>query len=155
MLESAAVRSAQGKYCAPIEAKDCVWSGEICHPDDLRTCELTGLSIHFRFLNEARDFRLQPLDELLDGMRRNADAIGSWDDVAAKASASLDGSKCQVESAIISPDEKHLAVCVELRTLMGLRKRHAGFVYEIDSASIVGRIVQGRRSKYGWEEMSH
>jgi hypothetical protein len=131
-----------------------MWSGENFHPDDLRTCELTGLTMHFRFINGARDVRLQPLLELLDGMRRNADAVRSWDDVAAKASASLDGSKCRVESAILSPDEKHLAVCVEVRTLMGLRKRHAGFVYEIDSTSIVGRIVQGRRSKIGWEQMS-
>jgi hypothetical protein len=151
ILESVAVRSAEGKFCAPIEAKNCMWSGERFHPDDLRTCELTELSIHFKFVKGARDFRLQPLVELLDGMRRNKDATLSWDDVATKVSASLDGSKCRVESAVLSPDARHLAVCVEVRTLLGLRKRQAGFVYEVDSESIIGRIVQGRRFTASWE----
>ena len=48
---------------------------------------------------------------------------------------------------------KHLAVCAEVRTLLGLRVRQAGFVYEIDSQSIIGRVVQGRRSSDGWEAM--
>lgn len=56
-------------------------------------------------------------------------------------------------SAVLSPDIKHLAVCTEVRTLLGLRVRHAGAIFEIDSRSIVGRIVQGSRSSDGWEEM--
>lgn len=154
ILETVAVRSTTGKYCAPIEARTCAWSGGKFHPDDLRLCELTGLAVHFKFLNGPGDSRLQPLVELLNGIRRNAEGTQSWDDIVNNASASLDGSKCRVESAILSPDAKHLAVCAEVRTLLGLRKRQAGFVYEIDSASIVGRIVQGRRSRSGWEDMS-
>jgi predicted RecB family nuclease len=151
ILESVAVRSLQGKCCAPIETKTCVWSGESVHPDDLRICELTGLSIHFKFVNGRHDSRLQPLVELLDGIRRNTDASSLWENVGAKASTSVDGSKCRVESAILSPDEKHLAACVEVRTLMGLRKRHVGFIYELDSDSIIGRVVHGRRSAVSWE----
>jgi hypothetical protein len=91
------------------------------------------------------------LVELLDGIRRNTDASSLWENVGAKASTSVDGSKCRVESAILSPDEKHLAACVEVRTLMGLRKRHVGFIYELDSDSIIGRVVHGRRSAVSWE----
>ena len=153
ILETVAVRSATGKYCAPIEARNCVWSGEKVHPDDLGVCELTGLPIHFKFLNGTGDSRLQALVELLHGIRRNAEGTQSWDDLAAKASVSLDGSKCRVESAILSPDANHLAVSAEVRTLLGLRKRQAGLVYELNSESIVGRIVQGRRTKNGWAEI--
>jgi predicted RecB family nuclease len=152
ILESVAFRSASGNYCAPIEARLCAWSGEKFHPDDLRICELTGLAVHFKFLNGSYDSRLQPLVELLDGIRRNAEGTQSWDDISTKVSASLGGSKCRVESAIHSPDAKHLAVCAEVRSLLGLRKRQAGLVYENDSESIIGRIVQGRRSTAGWEE---
>ena len=41
LLENVAIRSATGKNCAPIEAKQCFWSGKKFHPDDLRICELT------------------------------------------------------------------------------------------------------------------
>lgn len=153
ILETVALRSATGKYCAPIEAKTCAWSGERFHPDDLRVCALTGLSMHFKFSTGDRDSRLQALVELLDGIRRNAEEAQLWPDVVAKALEILDGARCRVESAVRSPDAKHLAVCTEVRTLLGLRLRQAGFVYEINSQSIIGRVVQGRRSSDGWEEM--
>jgi hypothetical protein len=35
LLQRVAVRSVAGKYCAPIEAKTCMWSGRRTHPDDL------------------------------------------------------------------------------------------------------------------------
>src|SRR5262249_26470219 len=41
-----AVRSPTGKYCAPVEAKNCMWSGRRTHPDDLRVCTLTGIAFH-------------------------------------------------------------------------------------------------------------
>lgn len=153
ILETIALRSAKGEFCAPLEAKACAWSGKKHHPDDLRVCALTGLSIHFEFVTGTHDSRLQVLVELLDGLRRNTDETQSWPEVAAKASATPDNARCRVESAVLSPDTKHLAVCTEVRTLLGLRVRQAGFVYEISSRSIIGRIVQGRRSSTGWEEM--
>jgi predicted RecB family nuclease len=153
ILETVAVRSATGKYCAPIEAKPCAWRGKRFHPDDLRVCALTGLSIHFEFVTGNRDARLQALIELLDGIRRNAEETQLWPEVAARASAILGSARCRVESAVLSPDSKHLAVCIEVRTLLGFRVRQAGFVYEIDSHSIIGRVVQGRRSSDCWKEI--
>jgi hypothetical protein len=59
-LENEGIRSAYGKFCAPIEAKRCQWSGAATHPDDLRTCALLGLSVHFQYLSD-ESRRLQPL----------------------------------------------------------------------------------------------
>src|SRR5262249_41812985 len=42
-LEVEGIRSAYGKFCAPVEARSCQWSGAPTHPDDLRTCSLMGL----------------------------------------------------------------------------------------------------------------
>jgi hypothetical protein len=153
ILKTIALRSATGEYCAPIETKTCMWSGKRFHPDDLRMCALTGLSIYFEFVTGDRDSRLQALVELLDGIRRNAEETHLWQEIAAKASTILDNTRCRVQSAVLSPDTKHLAVCTEVRTLLGLRIRQAGFVYEIDSHSIIGRVVLGRRYSNGWNEM--
>ena len=153
MLEKMAVRSIAGKYCAPAEAKRCVWSGRNVHPDDLRVCELTGLPIHVIYATENSRPRLQPLVELLDGIRRTADEAPIWDTVAIKSSATLRGARCRVEAAVLSPDRQHLAVCVEARTLLGLRVRHAGLLYAIGEHSIIGRVAQGRRSSEGWYEI--
>jgi len=57
-----------------------------------------------------------------------------------------------VEAAVLSPDRQHLAVCSEVRTLLGFRVRQAGFVYSIRDRSIVGRIAQGRRASKEWLE---
>ena len=79
ILEEVAVRSATGKFCAPVEAKPCLWSGRKCHPDDLRVCGLTGLPIHFEFTTAGRPPRLQPLVDLLNGIKRTADESQLWD----------------------------------------------------------------------------
>ena len=44
-----AVRSIADKFCAPSEAKMCMWSGRPSHPDDLRMCSLTGIPFHVEF----------------------------------------------------------------------------------------------------------
>ncbi|MGO9238437.1 MAG: hypothetical protein ACLP4V_31720 [Methylocella sp.] len=49
ILEDEAIRSSGGKFCAPAEARTCFWSSRKSHPDDLRSCALTGLPIHFEF----------------------------------------------------------------------------------------------------------
>ena len=154
ILEDIAVRSATGKYCAPIEAKPCVWSGKKFHPEDLRTCELTGLAIHFEFATANDHPRLQALSDLLNGINRNTAKTQLWDAIAAKVSAMLGGRRCRIGASVLSPERKHLAVCTEVRTLLGLRVRYAGLVYEIENSSIVGRLVQGRRSSNGWEEIN-
>jgi hypothetical protein len=151
LLETAAARSALGQYCAPIETKTCGWSGERFHPTDLRVCELTGLSVHFRYVVGDRHLRLQPLIELLDGVRRTRDEIRLWEPIGEKISVSLGKGKCKVESAMLSPDGKHLAVSAAVRTMLGLRLRQAGVIYEIEGQSIIGRVVCGRRAADGWQ----
>jgi hypothetical protein len=153
ILESVAFRSANGNYCAPLEAKVCVWTGERFHPNDLRTCELTGVSIHFRFVGD-RDSRLQPLVGLLNGVRRNADENQAWEMISTKIAAALSIKRCKVQAAILSPDRKHLALCAEVRTLLGMRKRQVGAMFEFESNSIVGRIAEGKRNNNEWQEMT-
>jgi len=152
MLEKVAVRSAIGKYCAPIEAKPCSWSGRKLHPDDLRVCKLTGLPICFQFAVSNSSPCLQPLVDLLNGIKRNADEPQVWGTVTTKASAALGKSRCRIEAAVLSPDKQHLAVCLEVRTLLGFRVHQAGLVYSIGEHSVVGRAAQGRRTSEGWSE---
>lgn len=153
ILEEVAVRSAFGKFCAPIEAKSCLWSARKCHPADLRVCELTGLSIHFEFATANGPVRLQPLVDLLNGVKRTADESQLWNEVTTKIAAVLGNSRCRVESAALSPDRQHLAVCSEVRTLLGLRVHQAGLVCSIGDHSVVGRAARGRRTAEGWSEV--
>ena len=153
ILEEVAIRSDTGKFCAPVEAKFCLWSGKKCHPEDLRVCTLTGLSVHFKFTTGDNNPRLQPLVDLLNGIRRSADESQLWDDVTAKVAATLGRGRCRVEAAVISADNRHLAVCAEVRTLLGLRVHQAGLVYAIGDQSVVGRVVQGRRASGAWSEV--
>jgi superfamily II DNA or RNA helicase len=150
ILEEVAVRSAAGKFCAPVEAKSCLWSGRKVHPDDLRVCELTGLPIHFEFASADDKPRLQPLVDLLDGVKRTTDEPQLWALVATKAAAALGKGRCRVEAAVLSPDRQHLAVCSEVRMLLGLRVYQAGLVYAIADDAVVGRAARGRRAREGW-----
>ena len=153
MLEEVAIRSATGKYCAPVEAKPCLWSGRKCHPEDLRVCALTGLPIHFEFATANNNPRLQPLVDLLNGIKRTADEPQLWDAVETKVAATIGKGRCRVEAAVLSPDEQHLAVCCEVRTLLGFRVHQAGLVYAIGDHSVVGRVALGRRTAEGWLEV--
>ena len=150
ILEEAAIRSATGKFCTPVEAKSCLWTGRTCHPDDLRICGLTGLPIHFQFTTTSGKPRLQALDDLLGGVRRTSNETELWDDVALKVASAIGGGRCTVEAAVLSPDKLHLAVCAEVRTMLGFRVRHVGSLYSIKELNLVGRLVQGRRAPSGW-----
>ena len=68
-------------------------------------------------------------------------------DVACNTSG---GSRCRVETACASPDKRHVAVCSEVRTLLGLRVQQAGMLYSIEENAIVGRVALGRRTQKGW-----
>ncbi len=144
-----AVRSIAGKFCVPAEAKMCMWSGCRSHPDDLRVCSLTGILFHAEFAGPGDKPYLQPLADLLHGVRRTADVTERWEDVASKASTAL-RSRCRVETAHVSPDKRHLAICSEVRTLLGLRVQQAGLLYSIEDGSIVGHIAMGKRTAKGW-----
>jgi superfamily II DNA or RNA helicase len=150
LLEEVAVRSAAGNFCAPIETKLCLWSGRQCHPEDLRVCELIGLPIHFEFATATMPPRLQPLMELLDGVRRTADQPEAWETVATDVAATLGGGRCRVETARMSPDGRHLAARCEVRTRLGLKVRYAGLVYSIADHAIIGRVALGKSGPTGW-----
>ena len=145
-----AIRSVAGKYCAPAEARACMWSARISHPDDLKICSLTGILFHNEFAAPGSNSYLQPLGELLHGVRHTSDSAERWSEIAGKASDALRGSRCRVESAFTSPDKRHLALCAEVRTLLGLRVQHAGLLYSMRDGSIVGRLALGKRTSKGW-----
>jgi superfamily II DNA or RNA helicase len=153
ILEDAAIRSSAGKFCAPAESRTCFWSGRKSHPDDLRSCALTGLPIHFEFATTDGAPRLRPLVEMLDGIRRTTDETQLWDAAKAQIAVALKGGKFRVEAATLSPTKKHLATCSEVRTLLGLRTRQVGAVYDVTENIIVGRLVVGRRSANHWIEL--
>jgi superfamily II DNA or RNA helicase len=144
-----AVSSSRGKYCAPAEAKKCMWSGRVSHPDDIRVCSLTGIPFHLEYATTGEKTYLQPLGDLLHGVRCPEDAPDRWNEIASKASNAL-RSRCRVETAHVSPDKRHLAICSEVRTLLGLRVHQAGLLYSVDDGSIVGRIAMGKRTPNGW-----
>jgi hypothetical protein len=150
ILEEESIASATAKYCLQMEAKLCVWSGKKCHPDDLRTCQLTHVTAHFEFMTASGAIRLEPLLNLLNGVRRKADSQELWPTIVAKSSKVLDG-RSQVESAVLSPSGRHLAVCLETRNWLGLKTRQAGLLFAIDDTETVGRIVIGKRGSQAWE----
>ncbi len=152
ILQAVSVRSASGTYCAPVEAKPCFWSGRRFHPEDLRVCALTGLSAHFQFFIANGNYRLQPLVEILNGVQRSADESQLWDAIASKVSSTVGKGRCRVEATVLSPNGRHLAVCCEIRTLLGLRVQHVGLIYAVGNQSIVGRVARGRRNSERWLE---
>ncbi len=154
ILERVAIRSAAGMFCSPMEARYCTWSGRRFHPDDLRVCTLTGVPIHFQYVTPDSQSRLQALADLLYGLSRAADQRDLWEVIATKASNALHGRRCKIEGARSSVDRRYLAVCCEIRILLGLRVQHAGLLYSIEDALIVGRIALGKRTPKGWTEIS-
>jgi len=149
LLRRLAISSADGKFCSAGEAHTCSWSGEACHPEDMRQCALTGLSVHVRHCSKESSPRLAILAEMLDATRRVADGQDNWATIAQIASFATRG-RCTVESAQHLADGEKLAVCVEQRTLMGLRRRHLGFVYSVPQRAILGRIARGKRANDKW-----
>ncbi len=150
ILEQVAITSATGKFCAPVEAKSCLWSGRRCHPEDLRDCWLTNVPLHFEFATSGRHPSLEVLLDLLDGKRRTEDEPERWMTIGQKLEAALEKGRCRVVAASLSPDKSHLAVCAEVRTLLGLQRRHTGAIYSLRDNSIVGRVALGRRTSAGW-----
>jgi hypothetical protein len=150
LLEEESISSATGKHCLKQEAKLCVWSSQKCHPDDLRTCELTHVVAHFEFMATKGEPRLEPLLNLLNGLRRKTDRQELWPTIVANVSQMLDG-RSHVEAAVLSPSGEHLAVCLETRNRLGLKIRQSGLLYAIRDHETVGRVVTGKRGPdEGW-----
>lgn len=147
-LQEEGVRSAYGKFCAPIEAKRCQWSGVATHPEDLRICALLGLAVHFQYLNEESN-RLQSMEQLLAGTRRATDARERWDGLYPLIVDALKTSKCTIEGSQLSPDGQKLALAVQVKSLLGLRTQHAGLLYSMSDNAILGRIASVKRDGHG------
>jgi hypothetical protein len=139
-----------GAYCASSEAIICAWGGNACHPDDIRECDLTGLSIHVSFATVGPRSRLKVLAELLDDSKQSADRTDLWELIASRLNVAVKG-KIHTTSATISPTGKRLAVVADAKVFFGIRVTVVGFVYDIDQTSIVGAIAKGRRTAKGWE----
>ncbi|MDF0676297.1 MAG: SNF2-related protein [Nitrospira sp.] len=149
VLADLAIQSAAGEYCMPSESRVCSWSGEKAHPDDIRVCEITGLAVHFQFTGNARHPRLQPLASLLDGTRRTMDAAESWDSIAKHVQAIVGSGRCTVESAVLSPDRRRLAVCCRVVRYLFVQN-YVGTVYTLDEQSIEGHLGIGKRTAQSW-----
>jgi len=149
LLVAEAIHATTGAVCTPDETRRCAWSGEPCHPADLVACGLTGLTMHQRFTTRQYPARLQALSELLDLTAHPTDAIDAWPRIAERASTIFRG-RYRIEAALLSPDKQHLAVSAEVKTLLGLRVQHVGFVYALGSGQLLGRLAVGRRSAGGW-----
>jgi superfamily II DNA or RNA helicase len=150
MLRERAVRSAGGIFCLPTEAGTCFWSGRKVHPGDLRTCALTGLSIHADYATTQSPARLRPLVEILDGMRHNTDEGEIWGKIAQQVTRALKGGTCRIEAAVLSPSKQRLATCTESKTMLGLRVHQVGAVYDLVDHAIIGRLAAGKRNGTGW-----
>lgn len=148
LLETAAFASLEGAYCMPLEALECEWGGGKFHPDDMRQCSLTGMTLHQRF---AERERLKPLVAMLNGTSRRADAMQMWEPIAG-ALKELLGGRCTVEAAEVSPQGNKLAVAVQIKRMFGLKVQHAGFVFSLDRRMIVGRPIVGERARKQWAE---
>ena len=149
VLSSIAIRSSKGNFCFPSECQTCAWSGEHFHPDDLRICALTGLTVHVEYLTEDHS-NLRPLFDLLNDLALLPDGK-EYPILEAAVSRKLNGLRCRIVSAAISPTRNGLAVCAVSKLMLGLKTIYLGFVFSPLSREIVGRVAQGKRSKHGWE----
>ena len=150
LINEIAVRSSKGNYCLPSEAKPCDWTATLFHIEDLRVCKLTGLTIGMNQSGDDIPPRLQVLMDLLNGKRRNTDASQLWPLIEEKTVLLIGRGKCKVEAAKLAPDKKNLAVVVELRTLLGFKVNHLGFIFNIEDKAMFGRHVLGKRALSGW-----
>ncbi len=155
LLEDEAIRSITGKFCMPAEARACTWSGRKTHPDDLRICQLTSVQIHVEYAAEGEMTCLQPLILLLNGIQRMTDMQEIWPDVFKKASAAINNNRFKIEAAQVSPDRQCLAICSEVKTILGIKTRHVGLLISPKDRSIVGRIVSGKRESSNWKYEAH
>jgi len=149
-LHGEGIASAAGKHCLEQESKLCLWSGKRCHPDDLRTCQLTRVTAHFEFMTNNGAIYLEPLVDLLNGLTRSADQSELWPQIISRISTSFDG-RLQIQAALSSPTGRYLALCLEAKNWFGLRTRQIGMVYAVGPGLAVGRVVSGRRQAEGWE----
>lgn len=151
ILESIALRSVDGRYCSPAEAGTCTWSGRKSHPDDLLACRLTGVVAHSTYLTDRAVPCLKPLVEMLDGASRPADRMDLWNAASSRIGAQTSGGKGKIEAAVVSPTGTLLAVCCEVRTMLGMRVRHIGTILDGATGDLIAPLAKGRRQGSKWK----
>jgi superfamily II DNA or RNA helicase len=150
LLESEAIRSVTGKFCAPLEARLCHWSDIACHPEDLKSCDLTGLNIHSKYATITSPVRLESLFTLLTGLNNKNNLTEKWEEISSKVAQNLEKSNCKVKSAELSPTGDCIAVFLESKSWIGFKVRHIGVVYSLKNNTIIGYAAVGKREGRNW-----
>ncbi len=88
----------------------------------------------------------------MNGVNRKAEKSELWAKIVESTSSTLGHRNCKVEATEVAPDGKHIAVCLEIRTLLGLKLRRGGLIYSIEDNLVVGRIAKGKRENGVWVE---
>ena len=110
-----------------------------------------GLPVNVEYTAED-GHRLRPVVEMLEGIRRTADEQSLWNEASSRMSFALGGKTCRVEAATLSPTGKHLAICSEVKSMLGLRARHAAGILSLSDRSLIGRVPEGKRHAGHWKK---
>ncbi len=148
VISSRAIHSAiSGEVCLPDEAIRCAWLQKPILKQEAGNCRLTKMKVAACLLNKSGERSI--LRELLDGRSTEAEAA---DDLLLFLRSANDAFRHLRNIRIIaSPERKSLAVCGELRSLLGFRIRYVGFLLRIKGdRQIIGRYSIGSRTSRGW-----
>jgi hypothetical protein len=142
--------SSSHTFCKASEAVVCEWGGKLSHPDDVADCALTGLLVRREHLTRDKPSRLDALQRLLDGRSHDRAFEAEWEAFSRSAGQAAHLTKIRIESAIGAPGGDRAAVAGEVKTLLGLRVRQVGFVIDVSTATVHGRVRTGKRNMNGW-----
>ncbi len=148
-IKEYAVAAIGGSVCRPSECGYCLWSGEFWHPDDIRVCSLTQVSVHVDF-TVSQPPKLLPLVELLHGDNLSTDVRQWWPIIESAFASKTGNERGHVVNAVLSPSRRFLACAVLSHSMMGLKKRVTGLVFSFEKKKIMGTVVVGKRSGGSW-----
>jgi hypothetical protein len=94
---------------------------------------------------------------LLSGINKTRDEYEKWDAVVIKVREKVGKGRIDIESAVLSPDSRYLAVSAKVQIRIGFFTKctlHSGLVFSIGDHSVVGKVSQGLRMDEGWSEVN-
>lgn len=150
MLEDEAIRSNDGSFCTPTESRECKWSNEKYHPKDLVIDSLSGLPMHFSYIEKDRNNSFKVLISLLDGGNATSEGNIFDNETLNKIYSLVGNSSCEVEASEYSLNRNNIALCLKVKSLFGLKIRYYGLIFSITSNNILGNISVGKRDKKIW-----
>ncbi len=139
LLEQEAIRSSAGKFCSPEETKACCWSGKQYHIDDLRICKLTGLRMHYKYINSRGMSEI--LCDLLDGVNTRTDKSELWNSIVPHIAGLRDPNSSKIVNAVISPDYKKIALRIVTRKWFGMSVHYHGLFFSLLDNLRIGQII--------------